>query len=286
MARPSRNNADYFTHYTNLKDDRRVKAVRTQFGAAGYGVLIMLYEALTDADGTQLNLSDATEIELLAGDFGVSVTEINSLLQLCVKIGLFRYNEHGNLHSPDLDSWLEPVFAKRNRSRAVAESRQKGAFSAQKEVSATDTPVSVTETPHNRVEKSIIEKKKKSIKKDAPPTALVLPPSLSEKFLAVWGQLCQSPKWRSKPVSALQLALNKLTAYEEGFAILLMERAIMGNYQGVVFTDTQGEYLKWKQTATTAEPSIPTPENTIEYYLKPEVLAERANAKPLFQFTS
>jgi hypothetical protein len=80
MARPIRHNAEYFYHPASLRNDRRVKAIRARLSLAGYALLVMLLEVLTDADDTRLD-TDEMEMELLAGDLGVSVTEIDSLLQ-------------------------------------------------------------------------------------------------------------------------------------------------------------------------------------------------------------
>lgn len=161
MARPIRNNAEYFTHPANFRNDRRVKAVRARFGMAGYGLLLMLMEALTDAEYTHLS-TDELEMELLAGDFGVSVTEIDSLLQLCQKIGLLSRNADGNLICEDLNNSLRQVFDKRNRSRDLEEQRKKT-------VSVTETPVSVEEIPQSKVKRSK-ENKKDSADKSAEPT--------------------------------------------------------------------------------------------------------------------
>lgn len=146
MARPTRNNADYFTHPANFRNDRRVKAVRARFGLPGYAILLMLMEALTDADNTQLS-TDELEMELFGGDFGVSVTDIYSLLQLAEKIGLFSRNGDGNLICEDLNSSLKQVFDKRNRAREVERDRQKN-------VSVTETPVSVSEIPQTKLNKT------------------------------------------------------------------------------------------------------------------------------------
>ena len=146
MARPTRHNAEYFTHHANLRNDRRIKAIRTQCGAAGYGVLVMLLEALTDADYTQLD-TDALELELLAGDFGVSVTEIHSLLQIAEKVGFFARNAAGWLICPDLNAWLAEVFEKRNRARNAAKPAKPG-------VSVTETPVTAAENPQSKVKES------------------------------------------------------------------------------------------------------------------------------------
>lgn len=149
MARPARNNADYFTHNADFRNDRRIKAIRAHFGPAGYGLILMLLEALTESDYTQLS-TEELELELLSGDFGVSVTEINSLLQLAEKIGLFARNEAGFLICPDLNKALEQVFEKRNRSRLVAQQ-------AKDKVSVAETGVSATETPQSKVKESKVK---------------------------------------------------------------------------------------------------------------------------------
>jgi hypothetical protein len=147
MARPVRHNAEYFYHPASLRNDRRVKAIRARMGLAGYALLVMLLEVLTDADDTRLD-TDEMEMELLAGDLGVSVTEIDSLLQIAEKVGFFARTEAGLLHCPQLDEWLAPVFEKRNRTRNAALTLKSG-------VTVTETPIAVTET--QPVKKSTVE---------------------------------------------------------------------------------------------------------------------------------
>lgn len=159
MARPARNNAEYFYHSANFRNDRRVRAIRARFGVAGYGLLLMLMEALTDSEHTQIP-TDEMEIELLAGDFGVSVTEIDNLLQICEKVGLFCRNSDGNLISLELNESLKAVFEKRNRSREAFEKNKK-------DVSATGTPISVAETPRSKGNRNKV-KNKPSSGADAP----------------------------------------------------------------------------------------------------------------------
>lgn len=139
MARPTRTNAEYFYHPASFRNDRRVKAIRARLGMAGYGLLLMLIEVLTDANNTEL-APDEIEMELLAGDLGVDVTEIETLLQLAEKIGLFARSADGWLRCPQLDEWLVPVFEKRNRARNTA-------LAAKSDVTVTETPVTVTVIP-------------------------------------------------------------------------------------------------------------------------------------------
>lgn len=70
--------------------------------------------------------------------------------------------------------------------------------------------------------------------------------SFSPAFSSVWKELILMPKWKKKPQSAIDKSLAQLLKFDEQFAIELIEKAIAGNYQGVVFSNTEDEYLKWK----------------------------------------
>ncbi len=72
-------------------------------------------------------------------------------------------------------------------------------------------------------------------------------PYHSEKFMFLWNELVKMPKWRKKPFSALQLTLHKLSEFEEDFVIELIENAITGNYQGIIFSNTKEKYEQFKQ---------------------------------------
>lgn len=70
-------------------------------------------------------------------------------------------------------------------------------------------------------------------------------PFLSERFVSLWNELTQTPKWRRKTEATLQMALNKLKDFDEEFAIGLIEQAIIGEWQGLVYPDTQSKYENW-----------------------------------------
>lgn len=71
-------------------------------------------------------------------------------------------------------------------------------------------------------------------------------PYSSGKFMETWQLLLSQQKWKKKSVSALQLSLKKLAKYPEEFAIILMENAISGNYQGIEFINTPVLFEQWK----------------------------------------
>ena len=64
--------------------------------------------------------------------------------------------------------------------------------------------------------------------------------------MLLWNELVKMPKWRKKPFSALQLTLHKLSEFDEDFVIELIENAITGNYQGIIFSNTKEKYEQFK----------------------------------------
>lgn len=71
-------------------------------------------------------------------------------------------------------------------------------------------------------------------------------PFTSQKFMQVWEILIKEKKWRGKSQNALQASLKELSEFDEEYAIGLMNKAISGGYQGVVFQNTMTDYLKNK----------------------------------------
>ena len=70
-------------------------------------------------------------------------------------------------------------------------------------------------------------------------------PFTDREFLDTWNDLISQPKWKNKSTGALNMALKRLSEYDVRFAILLMQNAIVGNYQGIVFSDTPTKYQQW-----------------------------------------
>lgn len=119
MARPIKNNADYFSHDSQMRNDVKVRALRKKFGLAGYAVWCFLLELLTDADYFRVQFG-AIDRELLAIDFDVEVEELEAIVAYCCTIGLL-VNEEDTLYSPTLIERLGGVLSKRDTIRAKRE---------------------------------------------------------------------------------------------------------------------------------------------------------------------
>jgi hypothetical protein len=95
-------------------------------------------------------------------------------------------------------------------------------------------------------------------RKNEQESGLLKLPFESERFKTLWGELLKMPKWRNKPLTSLDKSLKRLGSYEEEFACNLISRAIEGNYQGVVFADTDVAYERWKNGKSNGQILVPT----------------------------
>jgi hypothetical protein len=148
MARPKKNYCDYFPHDRDMRNHRKVKAIRTKFGPIGYAIWSMTLEYLTGIDGNEFEYSDV-EFELMAGDFGVSAPEIQHLIDYCIKLEMLFLN-NGFIHSESLDDRLKPVYEKRgtNKDKSKKQLRVNGKFANNKTVF---DGVSAPEMPQSKV---------------------------------------------------------------------------------------------------------------------------------------
>lgn len=89
MARPIKNNAEYFSHDADMRNDLRIKAIRNKFGLEGYAMYCILLECLTDADNFVLKYG-VSDAELLAADMGVNPMQLKKAIEYMLKINLLQ----------------------------------------------------------------------------------------------------------------------------------------------------------------------------------------------------
>lgn len=126
MARPRKENADYFSHDSGMRDDPKIKAVRNKYGFKGYAVWCYLLEVLTNADHFQIEWDDMQR-ELLAADFGLEGggEELGEMVKYFRRLKLFRLDENGILRCVNLEKRLDGVVQDRKRKREWIEKRWK-----------------------------------------------------------------------------------------------------------------------------------------------------------------
>lgn len=131
MARPLKNNADYFSHDSGMRNNAKIKAVRQKHGLAGFAVWCMLLETLTNADNFTLEVDEIT-VEVMAGDFGIEPEILEEMLSSFRRLKLIEYNSEF-MKCPGLIDRMRPLEVSRERKRQWVE-QIKGSNTPQKPV--------------------------------------------------------------------------------------------------------------------------------------------------------
>ena len=158
MARPQKSNLDYFSHDNNMRNDPKIKAVRTKFGLVGFAVYVMLIEAIAEADLLQIEF-DEVNAEILAGDFGIDSDQLTELIHYFCRVKLITIEENV-IRCPALDRRSKPVFDKRKEDLHGLRNENNG-FNI---VSASETPGNEAQDtfPDSNREKNTQSKAKQS----------------------------------------------------------------------------------------------------------------------------
>ena len=160
MARPLKTNADYFPHDSDLRNDRRCKALRSKFGAEGYGVFHMLLEALAHSDRFEIAYR-GLEIELLAGDLDIDSSKLQGIIQYLLTVELLELADQ-RLTSPLLANLKEILSESRDKERRI---KNKGKPEEQV-VFRAENPVSEQFSPLENAQSKVKESKEKEIKEN------------------------------------------------------------------------------------------------------------------------
>lgn len=116
MARPTKNNAEYFSHDADMRNDVKIKALRRRFQHTGYAVWCFILEALTDGEFFEIEYGELNR-ELLAADFDVSVEQLEEIVEYCCKLNLLQLTEDNRLYSEAHQRRFASLVTKRERDR-------------------------------------------------------------------------------------------------------------------------------------------------------------------------
>ena len=116
MARPSKNNAEYFSHDADMRNDVKIKALRRRFSHKGYAVWCFILETLTDTDYFEIDFNEVSQ-ELLAADYDITVEELREIVQYCELIGLLKITPENKVFSAAHQRRFSGLINKRERDR-------------------------------------------------------------------------------------------------------------------------------------------------------------------------
>jgi hypothetical protein len=124
-------------------------------------------------------------------------------------------------------------------------------------------------------------------------SALPLPFEGAE-FAGTWRSFyTTNTKQAGKAITAFELMLKKLGKYPEAFAVLMIEKAIMGNWQGIENAGTARDFADWQQQQAHQPAPVPptaapteAPQMNAEFLAQQEEQAQARRAARLAQLAA
>lgn len=236
MARPKKNNAEYFSHDADMRNDVRIKALRRKFSHTGYAVWSYLLETLTDSDFFEVEWEEIN-IELLAADYDVTVEDLHSIVGYCLKIGLLQMQDD-KLLSEAHKKRFSPLLANRERKRVMdgnnpAETPENGDTASHNPNETPETSESGNPKPLSKGKDSKGEEIKGEEKKDFD-FSFCSPDYLPvfQDWLSYKRQRKESYKTQQS-LEALYRKLHKLSGGEVEIAQMIVEQSQANNWAGL-----------------------------------------------------
>jgi len=103
--------AFYFPHFSNARNDRKLKRAMKQLGIEAYAIYFMLLEVLRDQSELKYPMED---IDLLADEFGSSEQKVRTII---CNYGLFKIDDKEYFFSPKFFEYLSPYLEQKERNR-------------------------------------------------------------------------------------------------------------------------------------------------------------------------
>lgn len=123
MARPRKDNADYFSHDNDMRNDDKILSVRRKFWHEWYSVWNMLLEKLCKSAWFIFDV-DNVSIELLSWDFAVEPEKLKEIINYFVYIRLI-FREWDRIYSQKMIDRFEWLLSKRQRDIEYRQWKQK-----------------------------------------------------------------------------------------------------------------------------------------------------------------
>lgn len=208
MSRPLKNNAEYFGHDAEMRNNRKVKALRARFGLEGYAVWCMILECLTDADNFRIEWQEI-DVELLSGDFAISPERLREIVAYSQKVRLLSVEE-GKLYSAKHQERMKPLLEIRDRKRRWKE-KQKGKSDGENEESDGENEES--KVKERKVKESKVNNTLSSIQEQRPPDEDL---QKNRNAIETLPQALETIRdWRATATGAAQIeSLRKAAMYE------------------------------------------------------------------------
>lgn len=230
------NNAYYFSHDSNAKDDPKCMLLIDQLGLEGYGIYWVLVEVLREQNGFQypLNL-----VPILARRYN---TTAEKMLTVIKKYGLFEVVE---------DTFFSLSLIKRmdKMSISIEQKRQAGIASAEKRKLLREATGVATDVQQPFNECSTIKRKEKKgneIKgKETKEKSFLDVIQISEDLKPIFSEWLEYKKSRKetykseKSLQALANELTRLSNNDQATARAIIQKSMANNWAGIFALKTE-----------------------------------------------
>lgn len=172
MARPRKENMDYFPHDTDASSDEKIDAMRALFGNDGYAFYFILCERIYRTSTAELDISKPVLQVPIFKKLLVDKEKFEEMLEAAFELNLFchdDYMERGVLTSHGIKRRHDEVQQLRNKYRKKKE-KQTTEEVLSGENAVDNSEKTGEETPESKVNKTKVNKKERKVnKKETPP---------------------------------------------------------------------------------------------------------------------
>jgi hypothetical protein len=148
--------AFYFPHYSNARNDRKLKRVIKDLGIEGYAIYFMILEVLRDQPNFKYPIKD---IDLLADEFGTTDAKLKVVIS---NYELFIIDANSDFFSIKQIQYLQPYIEKSQRARDAANKRwtDANAYANALQMECSSNATKVKESKVKEIKVNNIEERK------------------------------------------------------------------------------------------------------------------------------
>lgn len=209
--------AFYFPHFSQARNDLKIRRLRKQLGIEGYGIFFMILEVLRDETEHTYPLKD---IDLLADEFGTSEQKVEAVIR---NYELFQFDSE-YFWSDKFIQFLEPYYKRKSKALKAAKARWQPSSNAN---AMLEHNTSKPQAMQSKVKESKVNKSK--VSNEASASEIAERQKLDEQFEKGWKVYCNfngSIKPRGSKKKAKEY-FNKMDTTEKRKALNAMKYIAM-----------------------------------------------------------
>lgn len=255
MARPERNNVDYFPYLVD--EGEKMYYIDQQYGNDGFATFIKILTSLAKTDFHYLDLSKKTTQMFLSAKCKVSTEILLNIITDLAELGKFNlmlWSENKIIWCQDFIDSIQDAYKKRNNDCITFEGLLEilESLGVRKQGKSN---LNSTVKPQSKVEYSKEEESKVNNDLD-----FIENLGFRDLFLR-WVNYKKERKEKYKSIDSLKTSFKKLEKYSSGelsIAIEIIENSIANNYAGFFELKNKGTIVKQSQNNKGVQSTLDT----------------------------